>query len=742
MSTKQLWLVRIVGCLATACVAAAAGRVVYGTYLPIFDAPPPAIALDNSGNTYYAASRLTGPPGSPGTTVEAFVARVAAGGGSQVEIGTVPYANATALAVDPAGGLYLAGTISDSSGFAATAGVFQTDQGSGFVARLDAAGKLVWASRISATPSAIALDGGGNIYLAGSAGADFRTTAGVLKSSIGEARCSDPKGIATFACTDAFVAKVSPDGTKLLYATFLGGTLDDVAVAIAVDSGGSAYVAGWTLSADFPATAAAFQPRYGGGVTLGPLSWGDGFAARLDPSGSKLVYVTFLGGSNVDFASGIAVDPEQNAYVTGTTRSRDFPVTSNAWQKTYGGDRNALPAARGDAFYVKLDAGGRAAYASYLGGADEDTGGPVALGGGGRVVLAVSGTVAAMLDKRAAGPCEPSSTLVLVDAESGSVVEHEGLRPLHTTAVAVDGSGIVHAAGSTPRVTDSFALSTNAIATLGDAFLALVDFARTDDLVPACLLNAASRIPASAYFRTETFLPTPLSIGPGELIDIFGTQLATESAVAQPGPKGELPTQLAGIQVLIGITFPSGPTVSEPIPLISVSPNQIRAAVPYDRAPGDYVFRILRLGQATPMYGIEIAPARSGVFTADGSGTGLAAAVNEDGTPNGQDNPAVRGSVISLYATGLGAVSPPAHGGTVNPVAPPWLLPAEHFDVYISSTEKLDVLWAGAAPGLAPGVYQVNVRVPADAPMPRMLLKFAFDPPGWDRSQDVFVYVR
>jgi hypothetical protein len=146
--------------------------------------------------------------------------------------------------------------------------------------------------------------------------------------------------VASFPCADAFVVKVSSDGSKLLYATFLGGTQVDTGLAISVDQTGSAYVVGETLSSDFPVTAGAFQPIYGGTVGYGSAggpSYGDGFAVRLDPAAHTLLYSTFLGGASADQATGIAVDANQNAFVVGTTRSRNFPVTPGAFNRHTAG---------------------------------------------------------------------------------------------------------------------------------------------------------------------------------------------------------------------------------------------------------------------------------------------------------------------------------------------------------------------------------------------------------------------
>jgi PKD repeat protein len=184
----------------------------------------------------------------------------------------------------------------------------------------------------------IAVDSAGNAYVTGfTISSDF-PTANALQPAL--------RGT-----TNAFVAKLNPAGSALVYSTYLGGSNSDDGSSIAVDSAGNAYVTGTTSSGDFP-TVNALQPALRGTA--------DAFVAKLNPAGSALVYSTYLGGSNYEGSSGIAVDSAGNAYVTGTTFSFDFP-TANALQSTLGG--------ASDAFVAKIDAAGALVYSTYLGGA-------------------------------------------------------------------------------------------------------------------------------------------------------------------------------------------------------------------------------------------------------------------------------------------------------------------------------------------------------------------------------------
>ena len=124
------------------------------------------------------------------------------------------------------------------------------------------------------------------------------------------------------AATDAFVSKLNPQGSALVYSTLLGGLVLDVGTAIALDPAGNAYVAGYTASTDFPVTAAALQPTFGGGVAL------DAFVVKLSASGAVLDYSSYLGGSSVDDAMGIALDAAGNVFVAGYTISKNFPIVN------------------------------------------------------------------------------------------------------------------------------------------------------------------------------------------------------------------------------------------------------------------------------------------------------------------------------------------------------------------------------------------------------------------------------
>ena len=212
--------------------------------------------------------------------------------------------------------------------------------------------------------NAIAVDTAGGVYVTGETSSiDFPVTQGTYQTTNHVANGST-----------AFVTKLNPSGTSLVYSTYLGGTGGDTANAIAVDGTGNAYVAGSTLSADFPVTQGAFQTTNHGAANGVP----NGFVTKLNPTGTALAYSTYLGGSGLsaepaysgDKANAIAVDGDGDAYVSGAAYSIDFPITSGAYQTT-----NHAANSGNNAFVTELNPAGAAlVYSTYLGGSGSSVG--------------------------------------------------------------------------------------------------------------------------------------------------------------------------------------------------------------------------------------------------------------------------------------------------------------------------------------------------------------------------------
>src|SRR5262249_28992687 len=162
---------------------------------------------------------------------------------------------------------------------------------------------------------------------------------------------------------DAFVTKLSADGSSLVYSTYLGGSDGEVAYGIALDGFGDAFVTGFTLSADFPTTPGAFDTVPGPGM-CGSNNCRDVFVTKLNSEGSALAYSTFVGGSYDEVGKAIAVDGKGAAYVTGYTRSNDFPTTAGAFQTIHNGDFDVIA--------VKVNPYGTdLMYSTYIGGSGD-----------------------------------------------------------------------------------------------------------------------------------------------------------------------------------------------------------------------------------------------------------------------------------------------------------------------------------------------------------------------------------
>ena len=167
------------------------------------------------------------------------------------------------------------------------------------------------------------MDSAGAAYVTGGTRSpDFPTTPGAFDRSLNN----------DLGNSDAFVTKLAPSGSALAYSTYLGGNRFDVGNGIAVDSAGTAFVIGDASSDDFP-TVNPIQAESGHGQDL--------FVTAVDPAGAALVYSTYLGGSDSDYGSGIALDGAGYAYITGYSLSSNFP-RNNALQPGLGGEGDAI----------------------------------------------------------------------------------------------------------------------------------------------------------------------------------------------------------------------------------------------------------------------------------------------------------------------------------------------------------------------------------------------------------------
>ncbi len=195
-------------------------------------------------------------------------------------------------------------------------------------------------------------------------------------------------------------------------------------------------------------------------------------------------------------------------------------------------------------------------------------------------------------------------------------------------------------------------------------------------------------------------------ISPGNVVTIFGGGLGPETtAEASPDSYGDMPKELAGTRVLFD---------ERPIPLLSVGATRIEAVAPFAVSRGGRL-RVERNGIPSNTFLELVRETAPGLFARDGSGTGQALAVHRaDGSLNGPQNPAAKGSILDLYATGLGRTDPP---GVAGRVAAADALPAVWAPVSVIVGNRLaEVLYAGGAPGQAAGFAQVTVRIGESTP--------------------------
>ena len=624
-----------------------------------------AVAVDSAGNAYIAGqASSTDFPVTPGAfqktnyggAENAFVTKLNPTGSALVYstyLGGSGAAvdGATGLAVDGSGHAYVTGR-ANSTDFPVTQGAFQTKKNGAsnsntnvFVTKLDPAGSsLVYSTYLggSHTDSArgLAVDGSGNAYITGTAlSTDFPVTQGAFQT----------KHPANSSYTNPFVTKLNPTGSALVYSTYLGGSYADSVFGLAVDGSGNAYIVGDSASFDFPVTQGAFQAANSAG--------GKAFVTKLNPTGSALIYSTFLGGSGGDEATGLAVDTSGNAHVTGLTYSTDFPVTQGAFQAT-----KSAAGYSASAFVTKLNSSGTAlVYSTYLGG---------------------SGT-----------GC-PSST----DGASG---------------LAVDGSGDAYITGyacSTDfPVTQGAFQTTNhskgAYTNAGIYYKTYNAFVTKLDVSGGA---SASSVPSITPGGIVPVGSTVATIQPGEWVSIYGTNLASSTVTWN----GDFPISLGGTSVTIN---------GKAAYLSLVSPGQVNLQAPSDTAIGPVPVVVTTTGgsatatvtmaQFAPSFFLLDAKHVAGIILrSNGSGIyggGTYDIIGPTGNSLGYATVAAKaGDTVELFAGGLGATNLLVQAGQAFSGAAPTT------NAVTLQINNLSVTPAFAGLSGA-GLYQINLTVPA-----------------------------
>ncbi len=635
----------------------------------------PMMATDGTGALYLLdlgdprtlpASAVLGSPETPAS----YVMKLSTAGDRIVYL-TVLEFRASALAVDSSGSVYLTGP--------------------GVVAKLNATGTaLVYRMPMAEglEVDGLAVDGSGRAYVTGRVSTgNFKTTANAFQQTAP----SDNR-------SKGFVAKVNTAGTAFDFATYLAGNGWDIPMGIAVDGSGAAVVAGTTTSTDFPVTPGAYitdRTRIEASLP---------FLARLSADGSKLIYSTFAGDA-LGEAQAVAVDRSGNAAVYRRSLSglavlhfnpQGTAVTFSATLPLDGLSLPSLGLARRSGRALAMDAAGN----TYVTAIGSDANSPV---------------------KNSLVPCEPVYLTVL--GPTGDVLQSTYLAGgsgtfYSSTALALGPNSTVFVAGTAAA---AFVPTREIGAAGGPLFLTRLSPNGTVQPVKlACVGNAGS------------YDPGP--VAPGEIVSLFGEGLGPVQGM-QPAVEvtSGFPTMLGGVQV----TFDQMPA-----PLLYVQDSQINAIAPWSLTEGRTTQICVSVNQVkTNCLSRSVANASPGVFTVDGR---YAAALNQDGSLNSAANPAPWGSIVSIFATGLGRISPSLiDGAIVGLPLPIHVLPVRlgipGGSAIAQSVEIVEPQYAGPAPFQVAGVSQINFPATASPVFLAVGRDFFFDSV---RSRTFLIHVK
>jgi uncharacterized protein (TIGR03437 family) len=618
-----------------------------------------------------------------------------------------------AMAVDAAGNTYLTGSTTSSS-FPATAGALQTQFSGGtcgtlpafhggllmfpcadaFVIKLDPAGNVLFATYFGGNgnetgASAICVDASGNVYLAGTTGPNTVSQPDTFPVTAGAAFTNVADG-------GGFVAKLNSSGTALVYSTLLPAR----AVAMTIDPAGEVYIASTTAGAlAFPTTPGAFQSA--------PPSYpnGSGVVAKLNASGSALLYATYLSGNGLTIPQGIAIDAAGDAYVAGYTQAPDFPVTPGAFQTGY------FPSAEYMEFVTKLNPQGTGlVYSTFLGATLNYVSEIKVDAQNGAYVLAVGGSA-----------LSSGGYLSHISADGSALVYSTYVPTTVGLDLALDSAGSAFVAG--PAGTAVLATSPGAFQSefegpIANAYAA--KFTRDGEfagatyagqwVTGASLLIAVApngAIVLAAQTSVSSIIPwltaqnaasgTAGTVAPGEIVTLRGYGIGPAAAASVAS--GQAPVdQLGGTQVTFGGIAAT---------VFSAQSQQVTVQVPWEIAGQTSTEVVVTYNGGPPAGASASAP----VVVATAA-PGIYAVANSDGTLNSPSNPAKEGGFITIYGTGGGVTNPLGITGGLWPITASLATLTLPVSVSIGGTNAI-VLYAGSAPTLESGYFQINVSLPS-----------------------------
>lgn len=654
------------------------------------------LATDSSGNSF-TVFNVTEPWGQPQmraikTNAQGSVLGTLDFGGSE----SIPAGAVT----DSQGNLLIVGTTYLSDFPTVSLGNAATSVHAAFIVKINAqVTQILFAIRLGGslglplTPftsgNAIATDSAGNVYVTGSTSAiDFPVTSGAYQTQ-------PPSGDSFGSPTYAFVTELTSAGNKIVYSTYFGGNGSTcsggsscigvfgqtIANAIAVDSTGAVVIAGDTDASGLP-------------ITSGTLGQSSGFIAKFSAGGSQLTWGTFvsLGASAlVPYRSLTAMVLDRNGdVIIGGTAADGVATTPGSVQSAFPLPLTGIQDA---GFVSEYSASGQqVVFSTYMGG------GPGPSGGNGVTALTV--------DTQGRIWVTGGSVPLNLPLPSGTPL----LGNTYVVELSSDGTqllgGFTAPSGAAGQGIASLPDGNVVVLGLSGSLLTVGSGPYVKSLAPGpALLGVAS----SAGFQVSG------QVAPYELISLYGDSIGPSTPVTGQVTNGVLSNSLNGLQVLFDGT---------PAPLLYAGPNQINLIVPSAvNGRPTTAFQITGPGTISNIQGPElfVVPSQPQVFATAGSLLNPAIALNQDTTVNSETNPALAGSIVTVWATGAGMpIIPEADGSIGSTIRPqPPALPVSILSNGFQNggpSDSLEVLYSGDAPDLAVGVMQVNFRLPAQAP--------------------------
>ena len=654
--------------IAVFCASLSAGPFHPQTLLPIPAQPGQqlsSVQVDSQGNTIVAALVM-----QTDLYVNGIVMKIDPQGNEVFSVllpsqgvSLSPYAGSTplplVLALDSQDNIYVGGPTQRPTSYPFTSILSPNGvAAAGFLVKINGVdGTLAYAAALGGYPTSLTVDATGEPLLTLSSVVQLPVTPGAYSSG------SPGPPVALM-----YIVRLSQAGNSLLWSAEYsgGGVACDTPTEcqqinpytsgsqILEDAQGDIWIAGNTNATALPLTPNALQGKCGC-----DLSIGDGFLAEFSNDGAKLLYATYVGTSGADNLLSAAMDSAGNIWMVGNTNGSDLAVTSNAIQPQLSGGPDGFIAQYSPSTNKLL-------YASYFGGTASDSITNVQIAPDGTVVIAGNSQSNA-LPIAASGFTRGSDFLATLDPQT-----YAGTF-LTTFPSGSTGTGLTSAPGGM----EAIAGTSN-----------VVDF-----LAPGAIAPGTPTI--YGVTSSANFIATG-QVAIGELITLFGANLGPYTPVAAGLSSGQPPTELGGVQVLQGPVQLEPPT---PIPLLYVQQDQINAVVGFSTNWQSNLLTLsVRNGSANSAT-VSIA----GALDPEAFLTypPYAAALNQDGTVNGQSNPAAAGSTIAVFATGFGDLTSP--GSSAFPTA-------EVLVLYNGA--PVTVTYAGQAPTLVAGVSQVNFVVP------------------------------